>query len=167
VAHASESDVSDLSCTLNKSKFRNRATREQQVDAIVFCLHRCMGCQGGASAVGLGGIVGEVEAGRLADCVLYDLTAFSLLPRADPIASLVLSSARPQSDKPQVAQVWVEGKLTVAAGKPSEVDLDELSATIEKLAPSYYDAMDVERGGQYDNEYRAALGLPFDDAAKL
>jgi hypothetical protein len=73
VAHASESDVSDLSCTLNKSKFRNRATREQQVDAIVFCLHRCMGCQGGASAVGLGGIVGEVEAGRLADCVLYDL----------------------------------------------------------------------------------------------
>ena len=39
--------------------------------------------------------VGSIEAGAVADCVLYDLDAFSLLPHADPIVSLVLSSARP------------------------------------------------------------------------
>ena len=39
--------------------------------------------------------MGSIEAGAVADCVLYDLDAFSLLPHADPIVSLVLSSARP------------------------------------------------------------------------
>jgi len=66
-----------------------------------------LGCRCGPKAVGGEGVVGAIEEGMAADCVLYDLSAFSLLPRADPVVSLVLSSARPTIGAPQVHSVFV------------------------------------------------------------
>ena len=102
-----------------------------------------LGCRCGPKAVGGEGVVGAIEEGMAAvschgiagswvaffsrcrryrcrqDCVLYDLSALSLLPRADPVVSLVLSSARPTIGAPQVHSVFVRGRRVVTVIRTS------------------------------------------------
>ncbi|CAI5929285.1 unnamed protein product [Closterium sp. NIES-65] len=50
-----------------------------------------MAAEGGAVAVGMKGRAGQIKPGYVADAVLVDLTALSMLPRADPVGQLVLT----------------------------------------------------------------------------
>ena len=86
--------------------------------------------------------MGSIEAGAVADCVLYDLDAFSLLPHADPIVSLVLSSARPTVGRQTVFVIVISsendyqdhfntttaGKLIIYAG---QVDRKSTQSSLE------------------------------------
>jgi len=74
----------------------------------------------------------------VADCVLFDLGALSLLPRADPIVSLVLSSARPAVGGSQVHTVFVGGERVVTDCEHSSLDIEALKAEVVALAPVYY-----------------------------
>ncbi|CAI5532706.1 unnamed protein product [Closterium sp. Naga37s-1] len=53
-----------------------------------------MAAEGGAAAVGMRGRAGAIKRGYVADAVLVDLTALSMLPRADPVGQLVLTRQR-------------------------------------------------------------------------
>ena len=53
-----------------------------------------MATEGGAAAIGLKGKAGAVKEGYVADVVLYDLTALSMLPKTDPVGMLVLGRPR-------------------------------------------------------------------------
>eukprot|EP00746_Dinoflagellata_sp_MGD_P148932 gnl/MRDRNA2_/MRDRNA2_81053_c0_seq2.p1 gnl/MRDRNA2_/MRDRNA2_81053_c0~~gnl/MRDRNA2_/MRDRNA2_81053_c0_seq2.p1 ORF type:complete len:460 (-),score=80.85 gnl/MRDRNA2_/MRDRNA2_81053_c0_seq2:13-1320(-) len=119
-----------------------------------------LGCRDGVVAVGLEGVVGAIEEGMSADCVLYDLSALSLLPRADPIVSLVLSSARPSVGGSQVHTVFVRGMRVVEEGMHASIDINALKAEVSTLASQFYSAVDIPPGSEYDVEYRAGLGLP-------
>ena len=59
-----------------------------------------MAAEGGAAAINMTGKAGRVEAGYVADLVLYDLTALSLLPRTDPVGLLVMGRPRSVTKDP-------------------------------------------------------------------
>ena len=130
-----------------------------------------MACTCGRSAVGLNrpgadGDVDPVAVGAVADLCLFDLTAFSLLPRADPFTSLLLSGGRPAAGGPQLKCAWVAGDLVVAGGLPTRVDLPRVREEILAFSPSKcYPPVDIlpaagERSNPFEVEYRAGLGLP-------
>eukprot|EP01043_Picozoa_sp_COSAG02_P001738 COSAG02_NODE_37_length_48203_cov_57.745708_22_plen_556_part_00 len=124
-----------------------------------------LGCRCGKKAVTVGvdaasSQVGRIEVGAVADCVLYDLDAFSLLPHADPIVSLVLSSARPTIGGSQVHTVFVGGERVVAEGAHASFDIEKLKTEILDLQAEFYSALDVPDNSSYAVEYRAGLGLP-------
>jgi len=80
-----------------------------------------MAALGGAKGVNLADHTGVLEVGKKADLVIYDLTNLSLLPRTDPIQSLILG--RPTQ---VIEAVWVDGKQVVAKNKPLGVDVHTL-----------------------------------------
>ena len=113
-----------------------------------------MAALGGATGINLDDKIGSLEVGKKADCVLYDLTNLSLLPRTDPIGLLVFG--RPNQ---VVDSVWVNGDRVVAAGKLTHIDLEKLrqdlfkysdwtrdrkSATTEKMEAHYRRIMGLE-----------------------
>lgn len=131
-----------------------------------------MACSCGRAAVGLdrGADGGDpVGVGAVADLCLYDLTAFSLLPRADPFTSLLLSGGRPSAGGPQLKCAWVGGDLVVSGGRPTRADLPTVRREILRITPSFYPPVDIlpaegERSNRFEVEYRAGLGLPLDRA---
>jgi cytosine/adenosine deaminase-related metal-dependent hydrolase len=80
-----------------------------------------MASLGGAKGLNIADELGSLTIGKKADLVLYDLTHLSVLPRTDPIASLVLG--RPTN---VVDTVWVNGERVVADGQVTRIDVDEL-----------------------------------------
>ena len=90
--------------------------------------------------------MGEIAVGRSADCVLYDLNAFSLLPRADPVTSLVMGSQRPWCGGSQVDRVWVRGIEVVRAGRPTRVDEEVVKQELINLQEEFYPAVGIPEG---------------------
>jgi 5-methylthioadenosine/S-adenosylhomocysteine deaminase len=85
--------------------------------------------QGGAQGMNLAGQTGAIAVGYQADCVLYNLTDFSMLPLNDPLQMLVLG--RPTQ---VVDSVWVRGKRLVADGKVLTVDMEGLRQELIRLS---------------------------------
>lgn len=127
-----------------------------------------MGSRCGRRAVGLGnGNSNLIAPGQPADVVLYDLTAFSLLPRADPFTTVLHSSGRPHAGGPQIARVYVNGRAVVVDGAPVNVDVERLRADLLAAVPAVYLPVDMppDFASPYEVEYRAALGLALDPPA--
>ena len=101
--------------------------------------------------------------GQVADLVLYDLTSLSLLPRADPFTSLLLSGARPSGPGAgsQVEAAWVNGACVVEKGTSATVDIESLRRDLLKADDGVYAPAGVPPGlkSAFEVEYRAALGL--------
>lgn len=149
-----------------------------------------MATVGGAAAVGLAPRGGVIAPGAVADVCIWDLTALSMLPRGDPVSSLVLG--RPQgggAGGAALAAVWVRGRRLVAGGVPLTVDVQRLRrqlwAVFAKQQPAEAPsaaaaaaaaaAMTTAAGGRApapafhvaaENEYRAALALDEADSRR-
>eukprot|EP00850_Spirogloea_muscicola_P020825 SM000228S07365 [mRNA] locus=s228:22302:28027:+ [translate_table: standard] len=119
-----------------------------------------MAAEGGAAAINLTGKAGKVEAGYLADVVLYDLTALSLLPRTDPIGLLVMGRPSAGVGGNAVHTVFVQGKAVISDGVPVGVDLTSFRKELIAGKPDYSDPEITDpTGTPYEVEYRAAMGL--------
>ncbi|CAI5477437.1 unnamed protein product [Closterium sp. Yama58-4] len=119
-----------------------------------------MAAEGGAAAVGMRGQAGQIKPGYMADAVLVDLTALSMLPRADPVGQLVLTRQSSGIAGNTVHSVWVNGRLLLSDGVPTTVDLAPLREALMKQQPQYMDPKITDvKGRPIEVEYRAAMGL--------
>ena len=113
-----------------------------------------MASLGGAIGLGVADELGTIEVGKKADLVLYDLTNLSLLPRTDPIGLLVLG--RPAH---VVDSVWVNGKQTIAQGKPTAIDIEALRQTLFEQS-QWQSQRDSKQVQQMEGQYRSIMKLP-------
>ena len=75
----------------------------------------------GAEAIGMADRIGSLEAGKLADVVVHDATAFNWMPRGDVSLQLVWGT-----DGRTVRDVIVDGQVVVRDSVCTTVDLDSL-----------------------------------------
>ena len=126
-------------------------------------VHR-MASEGGYAGVGMAGRGGVLRVGAEADLVLYDLTALSMLPIANPLGSLVLGrpSGGPGGDA--LLYAWVRGRPIIAEGRFTTVDLAKLRADIRAAYPSVRSSATTDPGAHpssaaLEREYRSVVGL--------
>jgi 5-methylthioadenosine/S-adenosylhomocysteine deaminase len=81
----------------------------------------------GARALGLGGEIGSLVAGKAADLICVDLSGLEHRPLLDPVSALVYSASRDD-----VTDVWVAGEHLVAEGALLRLDVAEIAATADR-----------------------------------
>ncbi|MEQ9232875.1 amidohydrolase [Coleofasciculus sp. E2-BRE-01] len=114
-----------------------------------------MASLGGAKGLNIANELGSLTIGKKADLVLYDLTNLSVLPRTDPIASLVLG--RPTN---VVDTVWVNGERVVADGKVTRIDVDELRKELFEQS-EWMSSRQSKSVQPFEAHYRQVMGLEF------
>ncbi len=77
---------------------------------------------GGARVLGRADETGSIEAGKLADLVLWDLTTIAHADIDDPVAALVLGAI------PPIRASWVNGRQIIADGQLLTADTDTVAA---------------------------------------
>jgi 5-methylthioadenosine/S-adenosylhomocysteine deaminase len=82
-----------------------------------------MATLGSARAMGLGEVVGSIEAGKQADLVLVDMDPLETQPMFNAISQLVYATGRRQ-----VSDVWVAGVRKLADGALTDLDADAIRA---------------------------------------
>lgn len=89
----------------------------------------------GAKALGLDAETGSLKRGKAADITAIDLRRIETMPVFDPVSQIVYSAGREQ-----VSHVWVNGKLLLAEGELTRIDVNRLMHDIhawqEKLKDS-------------------------------
>ncbi|MEE1803391.1 MULTISPECIES: 8-oxoguanine deaminase [unclassified Streptomyces] len=80
-----------------------------------------LGTYGGAQVLGRAEQIGSIEAGKLADLVLWKMDTLAHASIADPVTALVLGAAAP------VTLSLVDGKAVVEDSRLTTVDEDELA----------------------------------------
>ncbi|MGY3554431.1 8-oxoguanine deaminase [Williamsia sp. R60] len=83
-----------------------------------------MATLGGARALGCQDSIGSIEAGKLADMVLWRRDGLGHAGIADPVAALVLGAV------PPVERLWVNGKTVVRAGELTTIDVEATAAEV-------------------------------------
>lgn len=83
-----------------------------------------MATLGGARALGCQDSIGSIEAGKLADMVLWRRDGLGHAGIADPVAALVLGAV------PPVERLWVNGKTVVRAGELTTIDAEATAAEV-------------------------------------
>jgi 5-methylthioadenosine/S-adenosylhomocysteine deaminase len=81
----------------------------------------------GARALGLGGEIGSLTAGKAADVVCVELAGPEHRPLLDPVSQLVYAASRRD-----VTDVWIAGEHLVAERALLRLDVDEICATAER-----------------------------------
>jgi 5-methylthioadenosine/S-adenosylhomocysteine deaminase len=88
-----------------------------------------------AKALGLDAEIGSLKPGKAADITAIDLRRIETMPVFDPVSQIVYSAGREQ-----VSHVWVNGKLLLAEGELTSIDVNRLMHDIhvwqEKLKDS-------------------------------
>lgn len=92
-----------------------------------------MGTMGGARAMGLAERIGSIEVGKQADLVAFDFRRPHLVPCVNPVGNLVHTA-----QGRDVEHVWVDGLQVVAAGRPTQVDLDDILADAQRAAEALW-----------------------------
>jgi 5-methylthioadenosine/S-adenosylhomocysteine deaminase len=80
-----------------------------------------MATLGGATALGLGSLVGSIEPGKAADLVCFDLTTLACQPNARPVDTILFGATRNN-----VSDVWTSGRAAVSDGHLLAFDEQEL-----------------------------------------
>ena len=80
-----------------------------------------MATLGGAMALGMGSIIGSIEAGKAADLVCIDLSGLACLPPRRPAEAVLFGATRHQ-----VSDVWTSGRAAVREGRLLTMDEQEL-----------------------------------------
>jgi len=88
-----------------------------------------MATMNGARALGREDALGSLEVGKLADIVAIDMDYLNTQPVYDPVSTLVYST---QAN--QVNYVWVDGKLSVAQGQLTSMDIPALKSRVRAWA---------------------------------
>ncbi|MQY14166.1 8-oxoguanine deaminase [Streptomyces sp. RB5] len=87
-----------------------------------------LGTYGGAQVLGRATQIGSLEAGKLADLVLWRLDTLAHASIADPVAALVLGAAAP------VTASFVDGRQIVTDGRLTTVDEDAIARSTRESA---------------------------------
>lgn len=88
-----------------------------------------MATLGGATALGMGSVVGSIEAGKAADLVCFDLSTLPCQAPRRPADAIVFSATREQ-----VSDVWLSGRAAVRGGHLLTFDEQELGAMARRWA---------------------------------
>ena len=88
-----------------------------------------MATLGGAMALGMGSLVGSIEAGKAADFVCLDLGSLAFQPQVR-VADAVLYSAT----RANASDVWTSGRRAVSEGRLLAFDEQEISALARQWA---------------------------------
>ena len=84
---------------------------------------------GGATAIGMGAVVGSIEVGKAADLVCFDLSSLPCQAPRRPADAIVFAATRDQ-----VSDVWLSGRAAVANGHLLTFDEQELGAMARRWA---------------------------------
>jgi 5-methylthioadenosine/S-adenosylhomocysteine deaminase len=84
---------------------------------------------GGATAIGMGAVVGSIEVGKAADLVCFDLSTLPCQAPRRPADAIVFAATRDQ-----VSDVWISGRAAVANGHLLTFDEQELGAMARRWA---------------------------------
>ncbi|MGP3925396.1 8-oxoguanine deaminase [Streptomyces sp. 8N616] len=87
-----------------------------------------LGTYGGAQVLGRAGEIGSLEAGKLADLVLWKLDGIGHSSIADPVAALVFGAAAP------VTLSLINGRPVVEAGRLTTADEDAIARSAREQA---------------------------------
>jgi 5-methylthioadenosine/S-adenosylhomocysteine deaminase len=85
--------------------------------------------RGGASALGLEGEIGTLEAGKWADLCCVDLSAPAMQPVFEPLDPLVFSGSRDM-----VTDVWIAGRQLLAGSQLTRLDWPGVAARADAWA---------------------------------
>jgi len=88
-----------------------------------------MATLGGATALGMGALVGSIEAGKAADLVCFDLSSLPCQAPRRPADAIVFGATRDH-----VSDVWVSGRAAVSNGHLLTFDEQELGAMARRWA---------------------------------
>ncbi len=88
-----------------------------------------MATLGGATALGMGSVVGSIEAGKAADLVCLDLSTLPCQAPRRPADAIVFGATREQ-----VSDVWLSGRAAVRGGHLLTFDEQELGAMARRWA---------------------------------
>ena len=116
-------NAGDLPDVLRAASLAAGLARDMPVDPEGFGAHDAfeLATIRGAEAIGKGAEIGSLEAGKLADVVVFDCGASALTPRGDVALQLVWGS-----DGRDVRDVFVGGRPVVRGGHCVTVDVAEL-----------------------------------------
>jgi len=97
--------------------------KDARMDANLIGAHRAlrMATIDGATALGLEGDIGSLEAGKKADFVIFDVDHPEWVPHQDPVQSLVWSASTAS-----VTETWVDGRAVFREGRVTTIP-DEAS----------------------------------------
>ena len=84
---------------------------------------------GGATAIGMGAVVGSIEVGKAADLVCFDLSSLPCQAPRRPADAIVFAATREQ-----VSDVWLSGRAAVANGHLLTFDEQELGTLARRWA---------------------------------
>ena len=105
----------------------------------------------GAQAVGLGGLTGEITAGKAADFLLIDLDVPELAPSWDLSWELVRLA-----DRSQITAVVVNGALRLWQGWPTDWDARALLADVRRMAREDISRAPIQRVHPVADAHRRA-----------
>lgn len=88
-----------------------------------------MATLGGAMALGMGSLVGSIEAGKAADFVCFDLGSLAFQPQVRAADAVLYSATRANA-----CDVWTSGRRAVSEGRLLAFDEQEISALARQWA---------------------------------
>lgn len=101
----------------------------QRADALPAHTALRMATLNGAKALGLDGITGSLEPGKVADIAAIDLSALETQPVYNPISQIVYAASRNQ-----VSDVWVAGQQVLKQRQLTTLNEDELRTSAQRWA---------------------------------
>ena len=88
-----------------------------------------MATLGGATALGMGSLIGSIEPGKAADLVSFDLSALAFQPFVRPMDAVLFAATRAQA-----CDVWTSGRPAVTEGRMLAFDEQEISTLARQWA---------------------------------
>jgi 5-methylthioadenosine/S-adenosylhomocysteine deaminase len=88
-----------------------------------------MATLGGATALGMGSLVGSIETGKAADLVCFDLSTLPCQSPRRPADTIVFGASRDH-----VSDVWISGRAAVSNGRLLTFDEQELGTLARRWA---------------------------------
>jgi 5-methylthioadenosine/S-adenosylhomocysteine deaminase len=92
-----------------------------------------MATSAGAAVLGCSQMLGRLEPGYLADCVVFDFRHAHLTPLLDPLGTLVHDACGRD-----VEHVFVDGRQVIAGGEPTLVDARKIRADAQRAAEALW-----------------------------
>lgn len=92
-------------------------------------LHRAT--LGGATALGMNGLIGSIEVGKAADLACFDLSTLACQPAGPRVADTLVFGAT----RDNVSDVWTSGRAAVSAGHLLTFDEQELLMLAQRWRP--------------------------------
>ena len=113
-------EATRLACTLSRVQGPDYEKWLESAQALE------MATEAGAKALGWDGEIGRIAPGYKADIVMLDLANVTYVPLNEPVNQIVFAE-----DRGGVRDVMIDGRLVVAGGKVTTVDMENLREQVE------------------------------------